>query len=157
MPEPAARRRLREAREQATAERLAAEAGPEPRPLGAKREQQIRDLPTQINHNAWSAAYDAGNAIRDLVAELDRLRAERPEGTGPDLSGWTPEENAEFEELYGVQAAMRLRASNNRVWQIVHELRLKAADAGLDPYQDPMAQRLSAALVQPEPEEPSDA
>jgi hypothetical protein len=129
---------------------------PEPRPLGAKREQRIRDLPKQINHNAWSAAYDAGAAIRDLVAELDRLRDELAD-PDRDLSGWTAEENAEFEELYGVQAAMRLRASNNRVWQIVHELRLKAADAGLDPYQDPMAQRLSAALVQPEPEELADA
>lgn len=128
---------------------------PDPRPLSAKREQRIRDLPKQINHNAWSAAYDAGQAIRELLDELDRLRAERiqPDTPEPDLSGWSAAENAEFEELYGVQAAMRLRASNNRVWEIVHELRSEAADAGLDPYQDPMAQRLSAALVQPEPEE----
>lgn len=123
------------------------------KPLSAKREKQIRDLPATIRRHAWTAAEDAADAIRDLTAELDRLRDERPEGTEPDLSGWSAAENAKFEELYGVQAAMRLRASNDRVWQIVHELRLKAVEAGLNPYEDPMAQRLSAALVQPEPDE----
>jgi hypothetical protein len=104
----------------------------------------------------WSYFDDRG-AAEKCAAELDRLRAERAQAdtSDRDLSGWTAAENAEFEELYGIQAAMRLRASNNRVWQIVHELRLKAADAGLDPYQDPMAQRLSAALVQPEPDAPA--
>lgn len=65
----------------------------------------------------------------------------------PDLSGWSAEENAEFEKMYGVQAAMRLRAANDRVWAIVQELRSEAVKAGRDPYRDPMAQRLSAALV----------
>lgn len=65
----------------------------------------------------------------------------------PDLSGWSMEENAEFEEMYGAQAAMGLRAANDRVWAIVQELRSEAVRAGRDPYQDPMAQRLSAALV----------
>ena len=94
--------------------------------------------------------------MRELIDETQRARAElevlrgRPQDAEPDLSGWTAEENARFEERYGVQAAMRLRASNDRVWQIVHELRLKAVEAGLNPYEDPMAQRLSAALVQPE-------
>ena len=97
--------------------------------------------------------------MRELIDETQRARAElevlrgRPQDAEPDLSGWTAEENARFEERYGVQAAMRLRASNDRVWQIVHELRLKAVEAGLNPYEDPMAQRLSAALVQPEPDE----
>lgn len=123
------------------------------KPLSAKRDKQIRALPATIRRHAWTAAEDAADAIRDLVAELDRLRAERPQADEPDLSGWTAEESARFEELYGVHAAMRLRASNNRVWQIVHELRLEAVEAGLDPYQDPMAQRLAAALVQPEPDQ----
>lgn len=65
----------------------------------------------------------------------------------PDSSGWTANENAEFEERYGVQAAMRLRAANDRVWAIVQELRSEAVKDGRDPYQDPMARRLSAALV----------
>jgi len=64
-----------------------------------------------------------------------------------DGSGWTAEENAEFEQRYGVKAAIRLRAANDRVWQIVQELRQAAADEGRDPHQDPMARRLSAALV----------
>lgn len=64
-----------------------------------------------------------------------------------DDAGWTAAENAEFEKLYGVRTAMRLRAANDRVWQIVQELRTAAVEAGRDPYQDPMAQRLSAALV----------
>lgn len=64
-----------------------------------------------------------------------------------DGSGWTAEENAEFEQRYGVQAAMQLRAANDRVWQVVQELRQDAVNEGRDPYQDPMARRLSAALV----------
>jgi hypothetical protein len=65
----------------------------------------------------------------------------------PDLSGWSAEDNAEFEKMYGAQAAMRLRAASDRVWTIVQELRDEAVKAGRDPHQDPMAQRLSAALV----------
>ena len=64
-----------------------------------------------------------------------------------DGSGWTAEESAEFEQRYGVRAAMQLRAANDRVWQVVQELRQVAVDDGRDPYQDPMAHRLSAALV----------
>lgn len=58
--------------------------------------------------------------------------------------GWTPAENAEWERLHGPLAAARYRAACDRVWLIVAELR---ADAGAEPYRDPMAQRLSAALV----------
>jgi hypothetical protein len=45
------------------------------RALSDKRLAQIRGLPTVINHHAWSAALDASDAIRDLIAELDRTRA----------------------------------------------------------------------------------
>lgn len=45
------------------------------KPLTADREQAIRDLPDLINKHCWSAAIDAGDAIRDLTAELERLRA----------------------------------------------------------------------------------
>ena len=94
--------------------------------------------------NAWSAQQD--------IIEAERRRAEKAEAeierlNGGDISGWTAEENAEFEQRYGVKAAMQLRAANDRVWQIVQELRQDAVDAGRDPYQDPMARRLSAALV----------
>lgn len=82
----------------------------------------------------------------EAEAEVKRLvEMKRPKDVG--LSGWTAEENAEFEQRYGVEAAMRLRAANDRVWQIVQELRQDAVNAGRSPYQDPMAQRLSAALV----------
>jgi hypothetical protein len=100
--------------------------------------------------------------LRAFLAEHDeqRGRAEKAEaiafglqqrlegfGDERDMAGWTAEENAEFEELYGVRTAMRLRAANDRVWAVVQWLRDEAVKAGRDPYQDPMAQRLSAALV----------
>jgi len=97
------------------------------------------------------AAVDAWSAQQDII-EAERRRAEKAEAeierlNGGDISGWTAEENAEFEKRYGVQAAMHLRAANDRVWQVVQELRQSAVDDGRDPYQDPMARRLSAALV----------
>jgi hypothetical protein len=126
-------------------------------PISPEHEQNIRALLNIAGEPEWHMLDRAelAAAVRTLLAELERLRTEhaQADASDRDLSGWTAAENAEFEELYGVQAAMRLRASNNRIWQIVQELRTEAADAGLDPYQDPMAQRLSAALVQPEPEE----
>jgi hypothetical protein len=64
-----------------------------------------------------------------------------------DLSGWSAEENAEWDTLHGPEAGAALRSANDRVWAIVRELRETALTEGRDPYQDPMAQRLSAALV----------
>lgn len=119
-------------------------------PIHSEIERMIRGMFDDEGREAFTHdKVELVAAVRHLLVEVDRLRAEREQADAPepDLSGWSTEENVEFEELYGVQAAMRLRASNNRVWQIVHELRSEAADAGLDPYQDPMAQRLSAALV----------
>jgi hypothetical protein len=97
------------------------------------------------------AAVDAWSAQQDII-EAERRRAEKAEAeieclNGGDISGWTAEENAEFEQRYGVKAAMHLRAANDRVWQVVQELRQAAVNEGRDPYQDPMARRLSAALV----------
>jgi hypothetical protein len=80
---------------------------------------------------------------RAMLNEIKRLRAV---GT-QDLAGWSAEENAEFDRLYGPEAAAGLRAANNRVWVIVKELRETAVTEGRDPYRDAMAQRLSAALV----------
>jgi len=97
------------------------------------------------------AAVDAWSAQQDII-EAERRRAEKAEAeierlNGGDIFGWTAEENAEFEQRYGVKAAMQLRAANDRVWQVVQELRQAAVDDGRDPYQDPMTRRLSAALV----------
>lgn len=54
-------------------------------PLGPSREQEIRDLPQLIRRHAWTAAEDAADAIRELTAELDRLRkscrCNRPDDT----------------------------------------------------------------------------
>lgn len=85
--------------------------------------------------------------VKFTTARLDVSWPAEQSTAEPDLSGWSAAENAEFEKMYGIQAAMRLRAANNRVWAIVQELRNEAVKAGRDPYQDPMAQRLSAALV----------
>jgi hypothetical protein len=79
--------------------------------------------------------------VESLWAEVREIRGV------DDGSGWTAAENAEFEQRYGVKAAMRLRAATDRVWRVVRELRQAAVNAGRDPYQDPMARRLSAALV----------
>lgn len=92
------------------------------------------------------ARHVATKASRPLMR---RLAGEWRDADAPshDASGWTAAENAEFDNLYGTEAAMRYRAQLNRVWRIVQDLRDEAVAAGLDPYQDPMAQRLSAALV----------
>lgn len=88
--------------------------------------------------------------LRTARAEVDRLREQLQSATvlpERDASGWTAAENAEFEELYGVRAAMHLRAANDRVWEVIKELRNAAVADGRNPYEDPMAQRLSAALI----------
>lgn len=89
---------------------------------------------------------------RGTMRQMEKLSQERDEARARlaehgDWSGWTAAENAEFEQRYGVQAAWRLQAANDRVWAIVRDLRTAAVEEGRDPYQDPMAQRLSAALV----------
>lgn len=96
-----------------------------------------------LEYSAWfQAVYEAMKTAQFGVSWPDEQT-----DIEPDLSGWSAAENAEFEKLYGVQAAMRLRAAHDRVWQIVKELREAAVADGRDPYRDPMAQRLSAALV----------
>jgi hypothetical protein len=90
--------------------------------------------------------------IVTLLREVDGLRERitnlgNSEDSAADLSGWSAEENAEWDTLHGPKAAAPLRAANDRVWAIVRELRETAPTEGRDPYQDPMAQRLSAALV----------
>jgi len=105
-------------------------------------EHVVGDPPLCSNCVVYSAASCTG-----LLA-APALAADTAKGAATnDGSGWTAEENAEFEQRYGVQAAMQLRAANDRVWRIVQELRQAAVDDGRDPYQDPMARRLSAALV----------
>jgi hypothetical protein len=99
---------------------------------------------------AWSVTADSLSdpTRRDVLLGKfepnDFVEAERPE---PDLSGWNVEEDAEWEARYGPEAAVRLQAANDRVWAIVRELREAAVAEGRNPYQDPMAQRLSGALV----------
>jgi hypothetical protein len=88
---------------------------------------------------------DANSIIQAQREDNENLKVRLADDT--DSAGWTAEENAAFEKRYGVKAAMRLRAANDRVWTIVQELRTAAVEAGRDPHQDPMAQRLSAALV----------
>lgn len=88
----------------------------------------------------WMAHCEATAAAHPDA--LKQMRARRT-----DASGWTATENAEFEELYGVRAAMYLRAANDRVWEVVKELRNAAVADGRNPYEDPMAQRLAGALI----------
>lgn len=49
---------------------------PEPtaRPLSDGRLAEIAALPKTIRRNAWTAAKDAADAIRDLTREVERLR-----------------------------------------------------------------------------------
>lgn len=98
---------------------------------------------SMLEYTAWfEAVYEDMQTARFNVSWPDETPANEP-----DLSGWSADENAEFEKMYGVRAAMRLRAANNRAWAVVQWLRDEAVKAGHDPYQDRIAQRLSAALV----------
>lgn len=102
----------------------------------------------EIEHAAVEMAqYIGEEQVAAMTARAEKAEAEVTRLKSVDPSGWSAEENAEFEQRYGVEAAMRLQAANNRIWAIVQELRQTAVAAGRDPYQDPMAQRLSAALV----------
>lgn len=115
---------------------------------------ELMVLSTELDvpiHSLLSPAFSDGDGAIETPGGIpipaERLLLERGNAAEPDLSGWSAVENAEFEALYGIQAAMRLRAANYRVWAIVQDLRDEAVEAGRDPYRDPMAQRLSAALV----------
>jgi len=113
---------------------------PDPHP--PRTEESVR---REFNGVVDNMGYQKVLLCRDVTAWRD---ANAMHSTNvDDGSGWTAEENAEFEQRYGVKAAMYLRAANDRVWRIVQELRQAAVDEGRDPYQDPMARRLSAALV----------
>jgi hypothetical protein len=124
-------------------------------PVGEQHQMlaELADTPVQDQPSvlaAWAATADSLSdpTRRDVLfgkfGPADFAEAERPK---PDLSGWNDGENAEWEARYGPEAAVRLRAANGRVWAIVRELREAAVAEGRDPYRDPMAQRLSAALV----------
>lgn len=46
----------------------------DPRPLSDDRLAALADLPAVIRRNAWTAAEEAADAIRDLTREVERLR-----------------------------------------------------------------------------------
>jgi hypothetical protein len=136
--------------------------------LSQELEDEAEFLRAAIKTNPYPTAEEYARACRErdkAKARTERAEAiifglqQRLEGYGDerDLSGWSAEENAKFEELYGVRTAMRLRAAHDRVWAIVQELRDEAVKDGRDPYQDAMARRLSAALTGADDPEPSEA
>lgn len=47
---------------------------PDPRPLSNNHLAALASLPSLIRRNAWTAAEEAADAIRDLVREVERLR-----------------------------------------------------------------------------------
>lgn len=112
---------------------------------GNARRDRLDAVNNQLQRSALEDALEQRTRAEQAEAECDQLRARLEEID--DGSGWTAAENAEFDKLYGTEAAMRYRAQLDCVWRIVQDLRDEAVAAGRDPYQDPMAQRLSAALV----------